>query len=54
MQSSARYLLEAVVVFLVLARMGASQTIDRAIVIVGSSLQAIFLIIFISGRFLVA
>jgi Mannosyltransferase (PIG-V) len=54
MQSSARYTLEAVAVFLVLARMGANHLVDRVVVVTGVSLQAVFLVIFMSGTFLVA
>jgi hypothetical protein len=54
MQSAARYAMEAVAIFLVLARIGANQMADRAILMIGVSLQAIFLVIFMAGTFLVA
>ncbi|WP_250007577.1 mannosyltransferase family protein [Actinoplanes sp. M2I2] len=54
MQSAARYAMEAVAVFLVLARMGASETVDRAVLMVGVALQSVFLVIFMAGTFLVA
>ncbi|MCO8277700.1 glycosyltransferase 87 family protein [Actinoplanes sp. TRM 88003] len=54
MQSSARYAMEAVAIFLLLARMGANRTADRAILVVGASLQAVFLVVFMAGTFLVA
>ncbi|MEU8819707.1 mannosyltransferase family protein [Actinoplanes sp. NPDC048796] len=54
MQSAARYAMEAVAIFLVLARMGAHQVVDRAVLVVGAALQAVFLVIFMAGTFLVA
>nr|WP_221379135.1 mannosyltransferase family protein [Actinoplanes polyasparticus] len=54
MQSSARYAMEAVAIFLVLARMGANQMADRAILMTGAALQAVFLVVFMAGTFLVA
>ncbi|MBU2668095.1 DUF2029 domain-containing protein [Actinoplanes bogorensis] len=54
MQSAARYAMEAVAIFLVLARIGANRTADRAILVAGASLQAIFLVTFMAGTFLVA
>ncbi|WP_433385710.1 mannosyltransferase family protein [Actinoplanes sp. CA-142083] len=54
MQSAARYTLEAVAVFLVLARLGANRTLDRAVLTVGISLHAVFLLVFMAGTFLVA
>ena len=54
MQSAARYAMEAVAIFLVLARMGAHQTVDRAVLMIGVALQAVFLVIFMAGTFLVA
>jgi hypothetical protein len=54
MQSAARYTLEAVAVFLVLARIGANPLIDRAVLTVGISLHAVFLLVFMAGTFLVA
>jgi hypothetical protein len=54
MQSAARYVLEAVAVVLVLARMGANQIVDRTVLMVGVALQAVLLVIFMSGMFLVA
>jgi hypothetical protein len=53
MQSAARYALEAVAVFLVLARMGANQIVDRTVLMIGVALHAVFLVIFMSGTFLV-
>ncbi|MGK5683728.1 mannosyltransferase family protein [Actinoplanes sp. URMC 104] len=54
MQSAARYAMEAVAIFLVLARIGANQVADRAILMIGVALQAVFLVIFMAGTFLVA
>lgn len=54
MQSAARYAMEAVAIFLVLARMGANQMADRAILMTGAALQAVFLVVFMAGTFLVA
>ncbi len=54
MQSAARYAMEAVAVLLVLARAGARPLVDRAVLVVGVSLHAVFLLIFMSGTFLVA
>jgi hypothetical protein len=54
MQSAARYTLEAVAVVLVLARMGANQVVDRTVLMVGVALQAVFLVVFMAGTFLVA
>jgi hypothetical protein len=54
MQSAARYTMEAVAVFLVLARMGAGQLVDRTVLTIGLGLQAVFLVVFMSGTFLVA
>jgi hypothetical protein len=54
MQSAARYVLEAVAVVLVLARMGANQIVDRTVLMIGVGLQAVFLVIFMSGTFLIA
>jgi hypothetical protein len=54
MQSAARYAMEAVAIFLVLARMGAHQLVDRAVLMIGVALQAVFLVIFMAGTFLVA
>ncbi|SNY53477.1 mannosyltransferase family protein [Paractinoplanes atraurantiacus] len=54
MQSAGRYAMEAVAIFLVLARMGAHQTVDRVVLVVGASLQAVLLVIFMAGTFLVA
>jgi Gpi18-like mannosyltransferase len=54
MQSAARYAMEAVAVFLVLARMGENPTVDRAILLIGAALHAVFLVIFMAGTFLVA
>jgi hypothetical protein len=53
MQSAARYALEAVAIVLVLARMGANQVVDRTVLMVGVALQAVFLVIFMAGTFLV-
>lgn len=54
MQSAARYAMEAVAVVLVLARMGARPLVDRAVLMIGVALQAVFLVIFMAGTFLVA
>ncbi|BCY09909.1 mannosyltransferase family protein [Actinoplanes sp. L3-i22] len=54
MQSAARYAMEAVAVLLVLARMGERPAVDRAVLVLGASLHAAFLIVFMSGKFLVA
>ncbi|MEV4345044.1 mannosyltransferase family protein [Actinoplanes sp. NPDC049596] len=54
MQSAARYAMEAVAIFLVLARMGAHQVIDRAVLVIGAALQAVLLVVFMAGTFLVA
>jgi hypothetical protein len=54
MQSAARYAMEAVAAFLVLARLGANQVVDRTVLIVGFSLHAALLVVFMSGTFLVA
>jgi hypothetical protein len=54
MQSSARYAMEAVAIFFVLARLGASQLVDRAVLMIGVALQAVFLVIFMARTFLVA
>lgn len=54
MQSAARYALEAVAIVLVLARMGANHIVDRTVLMVGVALQAVFLVIFMAGTFLVA
>jgi Mannosyltransferase (PIG-V) len=54
MQSAARYAMEAVAIFLVLARLGANRTADRAILVAGAALQAVFLVIFMANTFLVA
>jgi hypothetical protein len=54
MQSAARYTMEAVAIFLVLARMGSHQLVDRMVLVVGVGLHAVFLVVFMSGTFLVA
>ena len=54
MQSAARYALEAAAIFLVLARMGANQLVDRAVLMIGVGLQAVLLVTFMAGTFLVA
>jgi hypothetical protein len=54
MQSAARYTMEAVAIFFVLARMGANQLVDRSVLTIGIALHAVFLIIFMAGTFLVA
>ena len=54
MQSAARYAMEAIAVFLVLARIGANQVADRAVLVIGVALHAVFLVIFMAGTFLVA
>ncbi|GAA0576514.1 membrane protein [Paractinoplanes ferrugineus] len=53
MQSSARYAMEAIAIFLVLARMGAHQIVDRTVLVVGVALQAVLLVVFMAGGFLV-
>ncbi|MFC4070154.1 mannosyltransferase family protein [Actinoplanes subglobosus] len=54
MQSAARYSMEAVAIFLILARMGGRPWVDRAVVVTGVGLQAVLLLVFMSGTFLVA
>jgi hypothetical protein len=54
MQSAARYTMEAVAIFLVLARMGDHRLVDRVVLTIGVGLQAVFLVVFMSGTFLVA
>ncbi|MEU8659261.1 mannosyltransferase family protein [Actinoplanes philippinensis] len=54
MQSAGRYAMEAVAIFLVLGRLGARPTIDRALMVIGVGLQAVLLVVFMSGNFLVA
>lgn len=54
MQSAARYAMEAVAIFLVLARIGVHPLVDRAVLMIGVALQAVFLVIFMAGTFLVA
>jgi Mannosyltransferase (PIG-V) len=54
MQSAARYSMEAVAIFLILARMGVHRLVDRAVVTIGIGLQAVLLLVFMSGKFLVA
>ncbi|GAA2631423.1 mannosyltransferase family protein [Paractinoplanes durhamensis] len=54
MQSSARYAMEAVAIFLVLARLGANQVVDRTVLLIGAGLQAVFLAVFMAGTFLIA
>ncbi|WP_436535601.1 mannosyltransferase family protein [Actinoplanes sp. HUAS TT8] len=54
MQSAARYSMEAVAVLLVLARAGARPMVDRVVLVTGVSLHAVFLVVFMSGKFLVA
>jgi hypothetical protein len=54
MQSAARYTMEAVAIFLVLARMGANPIVDRAVLTVGIALQAVLLTVFMAGTFLIA
>ncbi|GAB2608143.1 membrane protein [Paractinoplanes abujensis] len=54
MQSAARYAMEAVAIFLVLARMGANRTLDRTVLVVGTALHAALLVVFMAGTFLVA
>ncbi|GIF20279.1 Gpi18-like mannosyltransferase [Actinoplanes tereljensis] len=53
MQSAARYAMEAVAIFLVLARIGANQIVDRTVLVIGIALHAVFLVIFMAGTFLV-
>ncbi|MFI1992174.1 mannosyltransferase family protein [Actinoplanes sp. NPDC020271] len=54
MQSAARYAMEAVAIFLVLGRIGANQVVDRVVLVIGASLHAVLLVVFMSGSFLVA
>jgi Mannosyltransferase (PIG-V) len=53
MMSSARYVLEVLAIFFVLGRLGAHPVVDRAILVVGATLHAAFLLIFIAGTFFV-
>ncbi|MCM4083069.1 mannosyltransferase family protein [Paractinoplanes hotanensis] len=53
MMSSARYVLEVLAIFLVLGRLGAHPVADRAILVVGATLHATFLLIFTAGTFFV-
>ncbi|PRY30015.1 mannosyltransferase family protein [Pseudosporangium ferrugineum] len=53
MQSSARYAMEAVAIFLVLGRIGAHPVVDRAVLVIGASLHAVLLVVFMAGSFLV-
>ncbi len=50
LQSAPRYTLEAVPIFLVLARMGAKQFVDRMVLAVGFTSQAILLFMFLTAR----
>jgi Mannosyltransferase (PIG-V) len=52
-QSSPRYTLEVLAVFLVLARMGANRVVDRAVLTIGIALHAAFLTVFMAGTLLV-
>jgi hypothetical protein len=54
MMSSSRYVLEVLAIFIVLARLGARQAIDRAVLIIGAALHAAFLTIFVAGTFFIA
>jgi hypothetical protein len=54
MQSAARYSMEAIAIFLLLARMGSRQWVDRAVIVIGIGLQAVLLLVFMSATFLVA
>ncbi|WP_305788350.1 mannosyltransferase family protein [Symbioplanes lichenis] len=54
MQSAARYAMEAVAIFLMLARLGAHQTVDRAVLVIGAGLHTLLLVVFMAGTFLVA
>ncbi|MEU8663638.1 mannosyltransferase family protein [Actinoplanes philippinensis] len=54
MMSSSRYVLEVLAIFIVLARLGARQAIDRAVLVIGAALHASFLTIFIAGTFFIA
>ncbi|WP_433307028.1 mannosyltransferase family protein [Actinoplanes sp. CA-030573] len=54
MQSAARYAMEAVAIFLVLARAGADRLVDRAVLTIGVALHAVLLVVFTAGTFLVA
>jgi hypothetical protein len=52
-QSSPRYTLEVLAVFLVLARMGANRVVDRAVLTIGIALHAALLTVFMAGTLLV-
>jgi len=54
MQSVPRYAMEAVAIFLVLARIGARPAVDRTVLVVGMALHAVFLVVFMAGTWLVA
>jgi hypothetical protein len=54
LQSAPRLVLETVPMFLVLARMGANQLVDRLVLTVGISLQGVLLLVFMSQRNFVA
>ena len=54
MQSAPRYCMEATVIFLVLARMGANAIVDRVVIAAGVALQAVLMIIFLSFTIVVA
>ncbi|WP_430791833.1 mannosyltransferase family protein [Actinoplanes sp. G11-F43] len=55
MMSAARFTLEAVAVFLVLARIAVHPLADRAVLVIGMSLHAVLLVVYMaSGDFMVA
>ncbi len=54
MQSAPRYIMEATVIFLVLARIGANAMVDRIVIAAGMVLQTILAVIFLSSTMLVA
>ncbi|GAA1629625.1 mannosyltransferase family protein [Actinoplanes couchii] len=54
MQSAARYCMEAVAILLLLARIGADPRWDRTVLVLGVSLHAALLAVFMTGTFLVA
>ncbi len=51
LQSAPRYTLEAVPIFMVLARMGANQIVDRLVIAVGLTVQTFLLLMFLNWGF---
>ncbi len=51
LQSAPRLILETVPIFLVLARIGARQNVDRFVLVVGFSLQAVLMLLYLNGIF---